>query len=115
MEPFDIVGLDKRRFGLKCTVCKLKGACVQCSYGRCSTGAHPRCALANPASGYTHRIIKNSDGGSDWEIFCKQHADAVKEAAKPKRNWGGGFPNTKKSSTKDGGFDDVEKKLERSK
>jgi hypothetical protein len=105
MEPFDISGLDKRRFGLKCTCCKSKGACVQCAYGRCSTAAHPWCALSNSSSEYTHRIIKNSTGGSDWEIFCQQHAGAVKEAAKPKKNWGGGYPSARKAGGKKRGGD----------
>jgi hypothetical protein len=35
--------LDKKRFKLKCALCRgsKKGAGIQCSYGRCTTAAHP--------------------------------------------------------------------------
>jgi hypothetical protein len=75
--------LDKRRFNLKCGLCKLKGACVQCAYGRCATAVHPWCALRTP-NGYTRRIIKQEDGDVRWEIFCKAHAKSVSDPIKPK-------------------------------
>lgn len=73
--------LDKRRYNLKCALCKTKGACVQCSYGRCTTGVHPWCALRNP-QGFTRRIVKDEDGDPHWEIFCKAHAKAVSDPIK---------------------------------
>jgi hypothetical protein len=35
-EPIILDKLDKKRFALKCSLCKSKGACIQCNYGRCS-------------------------------------------------------------------------------
>lgn len=36
MEPYNLERVDRNRFRLKCGVCKkVKGACIQCSYGRC--------------------------------------------------------------------------------
>ena len=37
MEPFILDKVDKLRYRLKCSLCKLRGACVQCKSGRCST------------------------------------------------------------------------------
>eukprot|EP01041_Mallomonas_annulata_P000418 gene418-755_t len=77
---------DKARFRLKCAICNTKrGACIQCAHGRCTTSAHPSCAL-NRKSGYTHRIIRSEDypGACEWEIFCVQHSRSVKDAIKPK-------------------------------
>lgn len=73
--------LDKRRYNLKCALCKTKGACVQCSYGRCTTAVHPWCALRTP-QGFTRRIIKDDEGEPHWEIFCKAHAKAVSDPVK---------------------------------
>lgn len=72
--------LDMKRYKLKCGLCNKKGACVQCSYGRCTQGMHPWCALRNPQC--TRRIIKGEGDVLLWEIFCKTHASAVSEAPK---------------------------------
>lgn len=83
VEPFVLKHMDKKRFKLKCTLCSLKGACIQCCYGRCAVSAHPSCIL-NPSHGFTHRIIKDENDELCWEVFCKSHADAVKDPLKPK-------------------------------
>ena len=44
---------------------------------------HPTCAL-NPKSGWTRRIIKCEETGSQWDMFCPTHAAAVKDPVKPK-------------------------------
>ena len=85
MQPYIISGLDKKRFNLKCNLCKNSGACIQCSFGKCTVSAHPRCALEK-ISGFTHRIIKDPDSDSSlWQIFCKSHAEAVKDPLKPSK------------------------------
>jgi hypothetical protein len=85
MQPYIISGLDKKRFNLKCNLCKNSGACIQCSFGKCTVSAHPRCAL-EVKSGFTHRIIKDPDSDSSlWQIFCKIHAEAVKDPLKPSK------------------------------
>jgi len=83
-QNLNLVNLDKKRFKLRCGLCSNnKGACVQCSYGRCTTSVHPWCALKTP-QGCTRRIVSNADGEVMWEIFCKAHATAVSEPIKPK-------------------------------
>lgn len=84
VEPFNVDKLDRKRFKLKCALCSTKGACIQCCYGRCAVAAHPMCAL-NPCHGFTRRIVKDENDDMLWEIFCKAHADAVKEPLKPKK------------------------------
>ncbi|KAJ1418821.1 PHD-zinc-finger like domain-containing protein, partial [Ochromonadaceae sp. CCMP2298] len=37
--------LDKKRLNLRCGLCKTKGACIQCSYGRCTSAVHPWCVI----------------------------------------------------------------------
>lgn len=77
--------VDKSRYRLKCIVCnKSGGACIQCSYRRCCIAAHPFCALNKGR--FTHRIVKSEDvqGAYDWEMFCPNHADAVRDPVKPK-------------------------------
>ncbi|TNM97868.1 hypothetical protein fugu_014114 [Takifugu bimaculatus] len=49
--PVDLSAIPLPRFRLKCVYCRkrmkrLKGCCVQCSHGRCSTAFHPSCAQA---------------------------------------------------------------------
>lgn len=83
VEPFDLSRLDRKRYKLKCALCSSKGACIQCCYGRCTSAVHARCALAT-GSGHTHRIIADENGFALWEMFCKSHADAVKNPIKPK-------------------------------
>lgn len=75
--------LDKKRFRLKCALCNTKGACIQCSHGRCVTSAHPWCVLNTP-KGFTRRVIKDEERNMLWEVFCKTHASAVTEPLKPK-------------------------------
>ena len=75
--------LDKKRFRLKCVLCTGKGACIQCSYGKCCTPAHPWCVLHTP-KGFTRRVIRDEDDEVVWDIFCKAHASAVSEPLKPK-------------------------------
>ena len=75
--------LDKKRFRLRCVLCTGKGACIQCSYGKCCIPAHPWCVLHNP-KGFTRRVIRDEDDEIVWDIFCKAHATAVSEPLKPK-------------------------------
>lgn len=75
--------LDRKRFKLKCVLCTGKGACIQCSYGKCCIPAHPWCVLHTP-KGFTRRVIKDEDDQMVWDIFCKTHATAVSEPLKPK-------------------------------
>ena len=79
----NLEGLDKKRYKLKCLLCDKKGACVQCCYGRCFSAAHPWCVVRNP-KGWVKRIVKDEEGEPVWEIFCKSHSSAAKEAYKPK-------------------------------
>ncbi|XP_024129746.1 lysine-specific demethylase 4A isoform X2 [Oryzias melastigma] len=50
--PIDLSAIPLPRFRLKCVYCRkrmkreVKGCCVQCSHGRCSTAFHPTCAQA---------------------------------------------------------------------
>ncbi|KAI3375104.1 hypothetical protein L3Q82_021625, partial [Scortum barcoo] len=50
--PIDLSAIPVPRFKLKCAYCRkrmkreVKGCCVQCSHGRCSTAFHPTCAQA---------------------------------------------------------------------
>uniref|UniRef100_A0A8C4ETS7 [histone H3]-trimethyl-L-lysine(9) demethylase n=1 Tax=Dicentrarchus labrax TaxID=13489 RepID=A0A8C4ETS7_DICLA len=50
--PVDLSAIPLPRFKLKCAHCRkrmkreVKGCCVQCSHGRCSTAFHPTCAQA---------------------------------------------------------------------
>lgn len=79
-----LVHLDKKRYKLKCALCQgKKGACIQCSYGRCAVAAHPWCVLNKP-QGFEKRIYKDDDVGSVFEIFCKNHASAVSDPIKPR-------------------------------
>ena len=75
--------LDKKRYRLRCVLCTGKGACIQCSYGKCCIPAHPWCVLHNP-KGFTRRVIRDEDDEVVWDIFCKAHATAVSEPLKPK-------------------------------
>ena len=99
MEPYICTGVDPARFKLKCSLCSTKGACIQCSYGRCSRAAHPSCAL-DPSKGFTHRIFKDFQGDSVWEVFCKQHADQVKEPYKPPKTKIGKPESNNKATSK---------------
>lgn len=92
---YTLRAVDKQRYKLKC-YCGKKGAAAQCSFGRCAIAAHPWCVIHNP-KGFTNRIVKTEDGEVLCEIFCKQHAVAVKEPIKPKSK-----PKTNKS------FDDLD-------
>eukprot|EP00981_Chlorochromonas_danica_P001845 scaffold386_cov174-Ochromonas_danica.AAC.19 len=92
--------LDIKRYKLKCSLCTKKGACVQCSYGRCTAAAHPWCVFHHP-QGFTKRIVKTEDGSPLWEIFCKNHAAAVSEPVKPrgrKHSSSGGAASSSSSS-----------------
>ncbi|XP_071382980.1 LOW QUALITY PROTEIN: lysine-specific demethylase 4A-like [Centroberyx affinis] len=50
--PVDLSAIQLPRFRLKCVYCRkrmkreVRGCCVQCSHGRCSTAFHPTCAQA---------------------------------------------------------------------
>ncbi|KAM8839787.1 lysine-specific demethylase 4A [Synchiropus picturatus] len=80
--PIDISPIPVSRFKLKCVFCRkrmkreVKGCCVQCSHGRCTTAFHPTCALAAG-------ILMHPD---DWPlvvyITCHRH----KAPATPQRN-----------------------------
>ncbi len=85
MEPFVLSSLDSKRFKLKCGLCNNRGACIQCSYRRCTASVHPICAL-DGKKGYQNRIIKDEESGNClWEIYCSQHSNCVKEAVKPSK------------------------------
>ncbi|XP_040026633.2 lysine-specific demethylase 4A isoform X1 [Gasterosteus aculeatus] len=80
--PVDLSAIPLPRFKLKCAYCRkrmkreVKGCCVQCSHGRCSTAFHPTCAQAAG-------MIMNPD---DWPftvfITCHRH----KAPGIPERN-----------------------------
>nr|XP_046264253.1 lysine-specific demethylase 4A isoform X4 [Scatophagus argus] len=71
--PIDLSAIPLPRFKLKCVYCRkrmkreVKGCCVQCSHGRCSTAFHPTCAQAAG-------ILMHPD---DWPfivfITCHRH------------------------------------------
>uniref|UniRef100_A0A672YT64 [histone H3]-trimethyl-L-lysine(9) demethylase n=1 Tax=Sphaeramia orbicularis TaxID=375764 RepID=A0A672YT64_9TELE len=71
--PIDLSAIPLPRFRLKCAYCRkrmkreVKGCCVQCSHGRCSTAFHPTCAQAAG-------ILMHPD---DWPfivfITCHRH------------------------------------------
>lgn len=83
MEPFNLEKLDKKRFQLRCGLCRQRGACVQCCFGRCSQAAHPICALRDKA-GWSHRITRDEELGAVWEMFCHTHATSVRDPVKPR-------------------------------
>ncbi|KAL7387000.1 hypothetical protein ABVT39_016858 [Epinephelus coioides] len=80
--PIDLSAIPLPRFKLKCAYCRkrmkreVKGCCVQCSHGRCSTAFHPTCAQAAG-------ILMHPD---DWPfivfITCHRH----KAPIMPERN-----------------------------
>ncbi|XP_041659041.1 lysine-specific demethylase 4A isoform X3 [Cheilinus undulatus] len=75
--PIDLSAIPLPRFRLKCVYCRkrmkrdVKGCCVQCSNGRCSTAFHPTCAQAAG-------ILMHPD---DWPfivyITCHRHRTPV--------------------------------------
>lgn len=75
--PIDLSAVPLPRFRLKCACCRkrmkkeVKGCCVQCSHGRCSTAFHPSCAQAAG-------ILMHPD---DWPfvvfITCHRHRAPV--------------------------------------
>ncbi|XP_032421703.1 lysine-specific demethylase 4A isoform X1 [Xiphophorus hellerii] len=75
--PIDLSTIPLPRFRLKCACCRkrmkreVKGCCVQCSHGRCSTAFHPSCAQAAG-------ILMHPD---DWPfvvfITCHRHKAPV--------------------------------------
>ncbi|XP_061588624.1 lysine-specific demethylase 4A isoform X2 [Cololabis saira] len=81
--PVDLSAIPLPRFRLKCAYCRkrmkreVKGCCVQCSHGRCSTAFHPTCAQAAG-------VLMHPD---DWPfivfITCHRHrAPAIPERNK---------------------------------
>ena len=84
-QPYTLHHLDKKRYKLRCALCNTtKGAAVQCSYGKCVTAVHPWCAIKRPEDGFTRRVVKNEEGETLWQVFCKNHAHGVTEPLKPK-------------------------------
>lgn len=78
--------VDKKRFRLSCDMCKAKskGACVQCTFGRCISACHPWCMIHDPR-GWTKRVAKEPESGEMvWEMYCKTHAHCVAEPVKPR-------------------------------
>ncbi|KAM9844885.1 lysine-specific demethylase 4A isoform 2-T2 [Aulostomus maculatus] len=75
--PIDLSAIPLPRFRLKCVYCRkrmkreVKGCCVQCSHGRCSTAFHPTCAQAAG-------ILMHPD---DWPfvvfVTCHRHRTPV--------------------------------------
>ncbi|KAM4551873.1 lysine-specific demethylase 4A isoform 2-T2 [Odontesthes bonariensis] len=75
--PIDLSAIPLPRFRLKCAYCRrrmkteVKGCCVQCSHGRCSTAFHPTCAQAAG-------VLMHPD---DWPfvvfITCHRHKAPV--------------------------------------
>uniref|UniRef100_A0A3Q3Q080 [histone H3]-trimethyl-L-lysine(9) demethylase n=1 Tax=Monopterus albus TaxID=43700 RepID=A0A3Q3Q080_MONAL len=75
--PIDLSTIPLPRFRLKCALCRkrmtreVKGCCVQCSHGRCSTAFHPTCAQAAG-------VLMHPD---DWPfivfITCHRHKTPV--------------------------------------
>uniref|UniRef100_A0AAX7T465 [histone H3]-trimethyl-L-lysine(9) demethylase n=1 Tax=Astatotilapia calliptera TaxID=8154 RepID=A0AAX7T465_ASTCA len=79
--PVDLSAIPLPRFRLKCVYCRkrikreVKGCCVQCSHGRCSTAFHPTCAQAAG-------VLMHPD---DWPfivfITCHRHRAPRSKAA----------------------------------
>ncbi|XP_034558558.1 lysine-specific demethylase 4A isoform X4 [Notolabrus celidotus] len=75
--PIDLSAIPLPRFRLKCAYCRkrmkrdVKGCCVQCSHGRCSTAFHPTCAQAAG-------VLMHPD---DWPfivfVTCHRHRTPV--------------------------------------
>ncbi|XP_074544517.1 lysine-specific demethylase 4A isoform X2 [Halichoeres trimaculatus] len=75
--PIDLSAIPLPRFKLKCAYCRkrmkrdVKGCCVQCSHGRCSTAFHPTCAQAAG-------VLMHPD---DWPfivfVTCHRHKTPV--------------------------------------
>jgi len=64
MRGIDMSNVDKRRFTLKCEVCqKREGACLQCSFGKCSAAFHPECSKA----------LFVSSRGDQPRVYCVMH------------------------------------------
>lgn len=79
-----LASLDKKRFRLKCGWCKLPGACVQCTFGRCIAACHPWCMI-HDTRGWTKRVVKvDEDTEPITEMYCKVHAHCVMEPPKYK-------------------------------
>uniref|UniRef100_A0A8C7XPU7 [histone H3]-trimethyl-L-lysine(9) demethylase n=1 Tax=Oryzias sinensis TaxID=183150 RepID=A0A8C7XPU7_9TELE len=81
--PIDLSAIPLPRFRLKCAYCRkrmrreVKGCCVQCSHGRCSTAFHPTCAQAAG-------VLMHPD---DWPfvvfITCPRHRAPVMPEVQP--------------------------------
>ncbi|CAM6106755.1 unnamed protein product [Calypogeia fissa] len=79
MEPVDgITSINKERWKLICTVCKVPyGACLQCSKPRCGVAFHPLCARA---AGLSTEVMEDKatsfpdpEGGLQLLTYCKKH------------------------------------------
>lgn len=67
--------IDPKRFKLQCVFCKdtsaRRGACIQCTYGRCAVSYHPTCAHR---AGVKFELRSGGDGDDVYfHSFCHQH------------------------------------------
>lgn len=70
--PVDISGIPEQRWKLKCVHCRkrmkrVSGACIQCSFERCSTSFHVTCARAAGA------LLEPDDWPYAVSITCRKH------------------------------------------
>ncbi|OMJ69186.1 hypothetical protein SteCoe_33143 [Stentor coeruleus] len=64
----DVDKIDKKKFKLKCFECNLKtGACVQCSFGRCTSAFHVECRKDLIDKFFDGQIVRF------FNIFCPNH------------------------------------------
>jgi hypothetical protein len=75
IEP--VVGIDridKQRWNLRCSICAkngrkdIGGACIQCSYGKCTVALHPLCCHSN-------LLVRLECSSREWMFkpYCEQH------------------------------------------
>lgn len=86
---YNIANINKARLDLKCNFCRsMRGACFQCSHGKCTRAYHATCAAAGGVLVDVREIPVIGEDGKEYtdlgiEFKCKFH--------RPKRpkNWDG--------------------------
>ena len=75
----DVDQVPKARMGLKCLYCReVRGACFQCTYGKCTRAYHATCALLAGVQSEHGEIAVIADDGNQYSIpsvdlKCKYH------------------------------------------
>ena len=60
----DLSGIETAKFSLQCEICKTReGACLQCSFNRCTSAFHPECG----------KDLFVSSKSSEKKIYCALH------------------------------------------